>query len=238
MSTSSGRVRPIGYEPITIDRSTREIYIDFLRAISLIVVVIWHWVFTVLSISETRVDANNPIGTTPGLWIATWVLQVLPLFFFVGGYAHLIVWNKVRSRGGGWGTFVYGRLKRLVPAALGMVAVWSAIGALILQYTGYKWMTSAVVLIISPLWFLAVYLILVLLAPLAIWVHRRWGALALVFLLGFAAVFDTLRFAHGQSWAAWANFIVIWGFCHQLGLHYHVLVSAHRQVAWMLMWTA
>ena len=66
MSTSSGRVRPIGYEPITIDRSTREIYIDFLRAISLIVVVIWHWVFTVLSISETRVDANNPIGTTPG----------------------------------------------------------------------------------------------------------------------------------------------------------------------------
>ena len=85
MSTSSGRVRPIGYEPITIDRSTREIYIDFLRAISLIVVVIWHWVFTVLSISETRVDANNPIGTTPGLWIATWVLQVLPLFFFVGG---------------------------------------------------------------------------------------------------------------------------------------------------------
>lgn len=85
-------------EPLT-DR--REHYVDFLRALSLLVVVVFHWGFTILVFEGDSVRADNPIGATPGAWLLTWVLQVMPLFFFVGGYAHWIVWRKTVARRGG-----------------------------------------------------------------------------------------------------------------------------------------
>jgi hypothetical protein len=66
--------------------ATRDRVVDFLRATSICVVVLWHW-----SLSITHWDGDyalvmpNPIGYVPGKWAATWVLQVMPVFFFVGG---------------------------------------------------------------------------------------------------------------------------------------------------------
>jgi hypothetical protein len=34
----------------------------------------------------------NPIDRVPLLWLATWVLQIMPLFFFVGGFANYRSW--------------------------------------------------------------------------------------------------------------------------------------------------
>jgi len=72
----------------------RDRYIDFLRALSLVVVVAWHWGFTILEVSETAVAPNNPIGSTRGLWVVTWVFQVMPVFFFVGGYTHRLAFDR------------------------------------------------------------------------------------------------------------------------------------------------
>lgn len=229
-----GRGVPATTEPIT---TQREIYVDFLRAFSLIVVVIFHWTFTILEFDRDVVRANNPIGSTPGAWILTWVLQVMPLFFFVGGYAHWIVWKKVAERGGGWWAFVSGRLKRLIVPALAVAVAWVVIAAVIGVFREIDWLGQAVLLIISPMWFLVVYSGLVLLAPAAIWAHKRWGPLVLVFLAGSAAVLDVLRFGNGQEWAAYVNFLVIWGLCHQMGLLYRPLVEAPRQIGWMLLWS-
>ena len=77
----------------------RDTYIDFLRAFSLLVVVAWHWVFTIVIWKDDGPHATNPIGFTTGLWAATWLLQVMPLFFYVGGYSHLVAWERARSRG-------------------------------------------------------------------------------------------------------------------------------------------
>lgn len=223
--------------PVTEPRTgEREIYIDFLRASSLIVVVLFHWAFTMLEFGDTTVRSNSPIGSTRGAWTLTWFLQVMPVFFFVGGYAHWIVWKKVRDRGGGWWAFVAGRLRRLVVPAVAVVIVWVIMGSAIAALRDIHWMSEAVLLIVSPLWFLGIYSVLVLVAPVAIWLHRRWGAIVLVWLVGMAAVLDVLRFGHGQGWAGYANFLLIWGFCHQLGLHYRALVEAPRQVAWMFLW--
>ena len=220
-------------EPLT---SRREYYVDFLRAVSLLVVVVFHWGFTILIFEADSLRADNPIGSTPGVWLLTWVLQVMPLFFFVGGYAHWIVWKKTVERGGGWARFVAGRLKRLLTPAAWVGGSWVAIGVVIAQFHSIGWLRDAIGLIVLPLWFLGIYSLLVLLAPLAIWAHRRWGPIVLVWLAGSAAVFDVLRFSHGQDWAGYVNFVVIWGFCHQLGLHYRLLAEAPRQVGWMLLW--
>ena len=61
---------------------TRDVYIDFLRAFSLLVVVAWHWVFTIIIWQDDGPHATSPIGFTTGLWTATWLLQVMPLFLF------------------------------------------------------------------------------------------------------------------------------------------------------------
>ena len=216
------------------EKRERDRYVDFLRAASLVVVVIWHWVFTILEVSDTTVSPTNPIGFTRGMWAITWVLQVMPVFFFVGGYGHRLTFDHYQK--GDSRRFLKRRTtKLLIPAAV-IVALWVAIGFTLRATVGGDWIWPAVILVLSPLWFLIVYLVLVLLAPLAIRAHWRWGELVIVWLLGLAAVFDVLRFSHQQGWAAWLNFIVIWGLAHQMGFFYDKLIAAPRRTAWMFFW--
>ena len=77
----------------------RDAFIDFVRAFSLLVVVAWHWVFTIIIWKPDGPHASNPIGFTNGLFIATWLFQVMPLFFFVGGYAHTEAWEAAEEKG-------------------------------------------------------------------------------------------------------------------------------------------
>ena len=56
---------------------------------AMLVVVIWHWVFTIVVWRPTGPSASSPLAFTDQLWLLTWLLQVMPLFFYVGGYAHL-----------------------------------------------------------------------------------------------------------------------------------------------------
>src|SRR5438132_11109192 len=72
---------------------TRDRYVDFLRAVSLAVVVMWHWVFSITHwTADGRLTMPNPIGQVRLLWLATWVLQIIPVFFFVCGLAILPLW--------------------------------------------------------------------------------------------------------------------------------------------------
>jgi peptidoglycan/LPS O-acetylase OafA/YrhL len=213
----------------------RDRYIDFLRAFSLVVVVLWHWGFTILEVSETAVSPNNPIGSTQGLWVITWVLQVMPVFFFVGGFTHRLAFDNYTP--GTSRRFLKRRIRRLLGPSLGLIVLWLAIGFALELIMDPAWTWSAVILVLSPLWFLAVYVVLVLIAPIAIRAHWRWGELVPVWLLGLAAVLDVLRFSHGQGWAAWVNFLVIWGLAHQLGFFYDRLILAPRRTAWVFLWS-
>jgi len=212
----------------------RDRYLDFLRAFSLVVVVVWHWVFTILELSPDRVSPTNPIGFTRGMWAITWILQVMPVFFFVGGFTHRLAFDKYQR--GDSRRFLKRRTRRLLLPASILVTIWIGLGFIIQSALHADWTWSAVILVLSPLWFLVVYLVLVLIAPLAIRAHWRWGELVLVWLGGLAAVLDVLRFHHLQGWAAWLNFVVIWGLAHQLGFFYDRLATAPRRVAWMFLW--
>lgn len=213
---------------------TRDRYVDFLRAFSLVIVVVWHWVFTILIISEATVAPSNPIGFTRGMWAITWVLQVMPVFFFVGGYTHRLAFDNYTK--GTSRRFLKRRTKRLLIPAVSLIGIWIGIGFLLRGALEAEWVWPAVILVLSPLWFLVVYLVLVAIAPLAIRAHWRWGELVIVWLLGLAAVLDVLRFSHMQGWAAWANFLVIWGLAHQLGFFYDRLAAAPKRTAWMFVW--
>src|SRR6266508_3718034 len=210
--------------------SMRDEFIDLCRAFSLLVVVLWHWVFTIVVWHSTGPSADSPLSFTRNLWILTWLLQVMPVFFFVGGYAHLQLWSKLRGSGG---SFVLGRMRRLLVPSLALLAVWGAVAAGVFHV---YWFGRAALLIVSPLWFIAVYLTLVLLTPLAIRLHQRFGLLVVVILAGLAALVDVLRFGQHVTWAALVNLLVVWALCHQLGFFYRTLADGDRILAWCFVW--
>src|SRR5690606_15030801 len=116
LATTRPPSRPTSPEPMSTGASTgaeRDPFVDFVRAFSLLVVVAWHWVFTIIIWRDDGPHATNPIGFTKGLFVATWLLQVLPLFFFVGGFAHQQAWAAQQASGTRLGTFVWKRISAL-----------------------------------------------------------------------------------------------------------------------------
>ena len=234
VATDLAGTGPIEDVPAVGARPARDRYVDFLRAASLLVVVGWHWVFSIVT-WHPGPGTTSPIGTTPGLWAFTWVLQVMPLFFFVGGFAHLVTWESVERSGGGYGQFVSRRLKRLLrPAAVCVGVVVGVWGLLQLASIPVPHLTSGLLLILSPLWFLTIYVGLVLLAPLFIRLHRSTGIWGAVGLAAAADAVDVLRFHGHVAHIEWLNMVLVWGFAHQLGFFWQRLIVAPRRLAWSL----
>lgn len=216
----------------------RDKFIDFIRAFSLLVVVAWHWVFTIIVWRSDGPHASNPIGFTKGLFIATWLFQVMPLFFFVGGYAHTEAWNA-GHRKGKFKTpvgFAWSRANQLARPALALAFGWWLIGSVAVALWDIDGIPQAVKLILSPLWFILVYLLLILMFPLTRWLHERYGLLVIIWGVGIAVLVDVVRFTQGISWVGWINMVVVWATCHQLGYFWPQLVNTTKQTAWALMW--
>jgi len=216
---------------------TRDLYVDFLRAFSLLVVVLWHWAFTILEWGPDGPHATSPLGFTRGLWLATWLLQVMPLFFFIGGYVHLSSWELAQRRGVRIGAFVWRRIRQLLVPAGTVLIAWIALGSLIGIYFDLRGYGQVVKLIVSPLWFLGVYIGLIALLPIAFWLHRRAGVLVLVWLGGGAMLVDVMRFREGFEDLAWLNMVLVWGLAHQAGFFYQRIVDSPRHNDWALLWT-
>ncbi|MFI6324531.1 acyltransferase [Nonomuraea sp. NPDC050556] len=215
----------------------RDKYVDWLRALSLITVVVWHWAFTILQWTPHGPEPTSPLGFTSGLWILTWLMQVLPLFFYIGGHVHLLSWERACDRGVGIGAFVWRRIRALAIPALTLCAVWAVIGVVIWLVFDVPWIGRAVLLVLSPLWFMAVYIMLVALLPVALWLHRRYDVLALIWMGGAALVVDVIRLRYGVEWVGWLNMILVWGLAHQAGFFYDRVVILPRRYDFALLWT-
>ncbi|MFD5247663.1 acyltransferase family protein [Amycolatopsis sp. NPDC058340] len=204
---------------------------------SLIVVVVWHWAFTILRWAPDGPMPTSPLGFFSGLWIFTWLLQVMPMFFYVGGYVHLVSWQRARARGDPLGRYVLHQIRRLVAPAGALVLIWTAFGVTAASVFNLRWIRGAALLIISPLWFLAVYVVLLMLLPLSLWLHRKFDVVVLVWLGGVALGADVVRFRYGVEQAGWVNMIAVWGLAHQAGFFYRRLVDAPRRWGHALLWT-
>ena len=108
--------------------SDRNRYVDFLRAASILVVVLGHWLMAAPQMVGDGVAFNHLLSTTEWTHYLTWVLQVMPLFFLVGGYANAASWRSARLRGEPYAAWLRARLRRLVLPVLPLLAVW-AVGA-------------------------------------------------------------------------------------------------------------
>lgn len=215
----------------------RDAVIDLVRSGATTTVVIYHWVFTVIVWRPDGPHADNPIGYVSGLWCLTWILQVLPLFFMAGGYTHSLAWAKYRQTPRAWGRFVARRAGQLLVPALMLVAIVAGGASLIaFLHTGDDpWVARGVILILSPLWFLIVYLLLVVTVPIWDRLHRRFGELAAIALAVCAMGVDVARFRYHIGGIALANLVFVWAACHQVGWSWERLRDAPARFGHSLM---
>ncbi|MEU0572802.1 hypothetical protein ABZ297_46380, partial [Nonomuraea sp. NPDC005983] len=67
-------------------KAVRDPFIDLLRVFGMALVVLQHWTIPVLTYQDGRLGTGNALAT-PGVWVVTWISQVMPLVFFAGGAA-------------------------------------------------------------------------------------------------------------------------------------------------------
>lgn len=190
----------------------RDRFVDLARLASIAVVVVGHWLLVLVVHDGTAAP-----GRSPAAQAATWLLMVMPVFFAVGGYGHARALARPTRRRS-YGSFVVARADRLLGPVLVLVAAWSVLAVLLdLTGMGRGPVGSALDLALSPLWFVGVYLVVVLAAPLMWSAHRRWGARVFLPIVGAVAAVDAVRHATGVEAVGLVNLVLVWSALHQLG---------------------
>ena len=201
--------------------ASRDRYVDLLRFASIAVVVLGHWLMAVVSYDDGRMTGDNALVYIPKLKYVTWFLQVMPVFFFVGGFSNLVTLDAVARRGGRFADFIDGRVSRLLRPVTVLLVVWVPI-TLTLEFFNVPESSLQVVtkLVVQLLWFVGVYLLVVAFAPLMLRAHRRFGLRVPVALALGAGMVDYLSLVAGIKVAAILNFAFVWLFAQQLGFFY------------------
>ncbi|HEX2314762.1 MAG TPA: acyltransferase [Thermomonospora sp.] len=193
----------------------RDRYVDFLRVFSLAAVVAGHWLMAVVPDgSGGPARAGNALAIMPSLQPLTWLFQVMPLFFAVGGFSHATALRRDPS----YGEFVRARAARLLIPTAVFAGVWLA-AALVIEVAGRDTgvLRLATRVVAQPLWFVGVYLGVVAFAPLMWRLHRSHGAAVPVVLGAGVVAVDVLRFRYGVDAVASLNLLLVWLAVHQLG---------------------
>ncbi|HEY1841310.1 MAG TPA: acyltransferase family protein [Mycobacterium sp.] len=222
--------------------------VDFYRVSGVVLIVLGHWLAGSVTYRDGYFGRQNPLMDQPWTQWLTWLFQAVPTFFLVAGYAAAVSWSHRRATGGmSRQTWLQHRLARVLGPSTVYVALVSAVVAAVgtagtakslLEYAGWA--------VAMHLWFLAVYVVVVSLTPIAIAAQRRWGLLVPVALAVGAAAVDVATLAGHLPYLSWLNYLLCWGLLYQLGIAWQSgLLAGFRPVLlgigsafalWLLIW--
>ena len=216
---------------------SRNRYVDFLRALSILAVISGHWLMTAPLVIDGELGFTNMLDVEPWTRWLTWGFQVMPIFFLVGGYANGVSWDAAIRDGSGYSKWFVSRLARLIIPVLPLVLVWIAIcglgNAVGVQSDLLKIVSQGALV---PIWFLSVYILVVLLVPISMKAWKRYRMASFWFLALLAVVDDVLFFAFGLKGVGWFNYAFVWLAVHQLGYAWRdgCLGGLRSAVIWMM----
>src|ERR1700733_13423447 len=193
---------------------------DFYRVSGVVLIVLGHWLAGAVTYRDGSFGRQNPLADQPWTQWLTWVFQAVPTFFLVAGYAAAVSWNHRRAiEGLSRPSWLRHRLARVLGPTTVYVALVSAVVVVLdtygvarstLEYAGWA--------VAMHLWFLAVYLLVVSLTPIAFAAQRRWGLWVPAGLALGVAVVDAASLAGHVPYLGWLNYLLCWATLYQLGI--------------------
>lgn len=216
------------------ERPTRDLAVDYYRVSGVVLIVLGHWLLSCITFTGGSFGLQDPLADIPWTQWITWPLQAVPVFFLAAGYASAVSWAHWCGEAGmARQTWVRNRLSRalgptgaylaFISALIVVAGLFGAPGR-VLEYAGWA--------VAMQLWFLAVYVIVVYLTPIALAAHRRWGLwVPLVLGLGVVAV-DVASIGAHVPYIGWLNYLFCWGAMYVLGIAWHAgMLAGARAVA-------
>ena len=197
----------------------RDRFIDTLRVVAVLIVVLGHWTATSVRWDDAGIIGDNALAAIPESHPATWLFQVMPLLFFIGGFANA----RSVARHSTYLDFLRTRLRRLLNPTLVFIAVWLLVGiaAELLPLPDPNLVDRGADIAALPFWFVGLYVVVVAIAPAMLRLHNRWGwRVPLVLAVGAVAV-DVLTYPLGLAGFGVANYAFVWLLPHQLGFFYN-----------------
>ncbi|MXO90583.1 acyltransferase family protein [Pontixanthobacter aquaemixtae] len=198
----------------------RNRYVDFLRAFSILAVVVGHWLVAAPYMDESgAVQGGHLLGILPWTQWLTWGFQVMPIFFLVGGFSNGMSWTATKRKGGYYSDWFASRIQRLINPVFPVLLVWGVIAFFgTTMGIDRDIVRMATQLALIPVWFLAVYLLVTALTPLAIWLWERLSEWSMAVFVIAALLVDGLTFHWGVTYVNFLNFLFVWLAIHQFGV--------------------
>ena len=191
-------------------KTDRNRAVDAYRALAMLAVAFGHWmVIAIGTDADGELVARNALEVAPQLSWLTWIFQVMPLFFVVGGFASAMSLDAHWRRNGRDRDWVVGRLRRMVAPTVALAATWLVLlGVGTAAGVGGIVAAGAVGAAI-PLWFLANYTIDTAFAPTVFRSLRANRTRTVVALLGAFVVIEALHVG-GVPWVEHLNWVLGW----------------------------
>ncbi|MGO9693151.1 MAG: acyltransferase family protein [Mycobacterium sp.] len=212
-------------------RPVRNLAVDFYRVSGVVLIVLGHWLAGSVTYHDGQFGRENPLLDLPWTQWLTWIFQAVPVFFLVAGYAGAISWTR-RSDADGFTRQVW--IRHRLARVMGPTAVYVALVSVIVVVLQARGISGSVLeyagwAVAMHLWFLAVYIVVVSLTPIAIAAQRRWGLLVPAVLAVGVVVVDFVSLAGHVPGVGWLNYLLCWGLLYQLGIAWHGgLLAGHR----------
>ena len=192
--------------------------VDLWRVVAIVVVVLGHWTVAAIWVKpDGDVALLSALEWVPYAAWVTWLVQVMPVFFLVGGYANARALRTVivgEQRRRDWITI---RTRRMWTPVTPLLLVWVVLIVILRIMLDPALVSSASMSATVPLWFLAVYLTLTAAAPLTHRWWRAWGPASVAALAASVVLVDIARFIGGVPGIGWLNFALVWAAVHQVG---------------------
>jgi hypothetical protein len=181
-------------------------------------VVTGHWLIAAPWAEDGTLRLDHMLSLSPWTQWLTWLFQVMPVFFMVGGFSNAASWEAARKKGTSYGPWLNARLKRLVGPVVLLLAFWAILAAVAHRAGVHPEMIrigSQTALV--PVWFLAVYVMVVAFVPLTRAAWRRFGIGSFWALAAGAVAVDLVGMGGGFFPIRWVNYGFVWLAVHQLG---------------------
>lgn len=200
-------------------KPTRDTAVDGVRAILLGVVVLLHSLMAGVSVAADGSPVlRNAMEGWDGFAPLTWILQIMPLFFVLGGFASYTQWTRLQAKGATAGEYIAGRVRRLlIPASGAILATAVLLAGLVVAGAPADVVATAGFRISQPLWFLGVYLGCSALVPVMVRLHEPHRIATFVALAAGVVAVDIVRGATGITAIGLINMLFVWLLMQQLG---------------------